>query len=345
MIKVSIYHISELLTVYEMVCLVKRGDYMKAGLDNIKKNIDHLEASTDDAKRKLIKEMSETLNSKELVEAIEFMQSPFFMYHLKDFIVEDRLPTSDSPEFTFLLLAEKYNGNITRKAMASAGISKYSQKKFIEKYELKEINPGYYVFPNKAIDGIFLFQQQYSKAVISHDTALYYHGLNDVIPKGTLMSMPENYKITQLHSKNDSDNEFRKTSIISGSSNRDYETEQSENLVVDFGLSQGRKDGTAVLVEYEENDPIVVIRNNNIPQSQITQKETIYQNPARVTTMERSIVDVLKPNIVTEEEVKEVALTRYFELEKSNKVRLRRIANEQNVGKILDNYLWKLKLH
>ena len=308
--------------------------------------MDGRESKSVEEKRMLVREMADILDLEELTEVIEYMRTPYFMHRLKDYMLDVSLPASDSPEFKFLLLAEKYNGNIARKKMVSKKISKYSQQKFIEKYNLREITSGYYIFPNKAIDGAFLFQLQYTKAVISHDTALYFHGLNDVIPKTTIMSLPETYKIEQIHSEKTVENSLRKTRLIS-SKNFGYSESYNEkvNVVNDFVLPRIRKDGKAVIVVYKENDPIIAIRNNGINRNQIIEKETMYHNPVNVTSMERSIVDVLKSLSTTEEEVKETALVRYFELKTANMNRLRRIAKEQNVREILEDYLWKLRLH
>lgn len=305
-------------------------------------NLTDLRAAQNNAspeeKRALLNEMAATLPSTELSAVIEFMQEPYLKQRLQDYLMEEQLPASDSPELAFLLLAEKYHGNLARKMMTAAAISNYSQNKFIKKYQLREIAPGYYVFPNKGIDGAFLFQLQYANAVISHDSALFYHGLSDVIPRSTTMSMPETYKITQIHSEK-TVNPLRQTTIISRRT-ADLISEDETPYV----LPRKRKDGAAVVVTYEENDPIIVIRNNDIPTDQIIEKATIYHNPVRVTTMERSLVDVLRPGGTTEEEVKEIALKRYFELAAAKPVRLRRIADEQHVGETLAEYLWKLKL-
>lgn len=272
-------------------------------------------------KRKLAIEMITLLDDDELSQAIEDLGDTFLSHQLKDFLVDQKIPEEHSAEFRFLVQAQKYNGNIARKEMIKSGISAYSIQKFIEKYRLKEVASGFYLFPNKQIDGAFLFQMQYTKSVISHETALYYLGLSDVVPRQTIMSMPKKYKLTQLYQARDAITPYR-------------------NI---FSYSEFNRSG--VRVEYAGNDPIFVIRNSPIEEKQIVSCKTHYNNCVRVTSMERSIVDVLNPASRIEEEIKVEALRRYFKLDSAKKNRLRRIADELKLLEELDNYLWKLKLH
>lgn len=274
---------------------------------------------SEEEKRELIYEMTKVMNSEELTSTIEEMSSFYLLNELDEYMVDAALPDEDSTEFRFLVQAKMNNGNIARKEMRRLGINTYAMKKFIRKYNLQEIANGIYLFPNKPIDGPFLFQMQYTKAVISHETALYYLGLSDVIPKQAIMSMPRNYKLSQICEAKDALTDFRMIYLPS-------EDDKSE-----------------MLVEYEENDPILVIGNHPIEEPQIVQCQTFFNNPVRVTSAERSIVDVLKPAAKTEEEIKVEALKRYFAEPAAKPNRLRRIADELKVLKELDRHLWKLR--
>lgn len=279
------------------------------------------ELNSDDEKRELIYEMVKSLDSEELSSVIEEMSSSYLFHELKEYMVGDSILEENSAEFRFLVQAKKNNGNVSRKEMRKEGIYPYAMQQLIDRYQLREVASGFYVFPNKPIDGPFLFQMQYTRAVISHETALYYLGLSDVIPKQTIMSMPRYYKLSQIYQAKDAVTDYRKI----------------------YRSPKGDKSG--IIAEYAENDPIYAVRNHSIDTKQIILCKTVYNNPVRVTSMERSIVDVLNPSFRTEEEIKVEAIRRYFELESSKKNRLRRIAEELNLLKELDNYLWKLKLH
>lgn len=67
-------------------------------------------------------------------------------------------------------------------------------------------------------------------------------------------------------------------------------------------------------------------------------------NLVRVTSAERTIADILTPKSNIEEEVKNEALRRYYDLYSRDSNRLRRIAYKQGVLKELDKYLWELQL-
>lgn len=275
-----------------------------------------------DEKRKLLYEMIDILESEKLSEVIHILSEPYFNKKLKDYLIGDELPPTDSVEFLFLVQAQKYNGNIVRKIMNKVGISDYYLKKFIYKYDLREISSGIYIFPSKPIDGPYLFQLQYSKAVISHETALYYLDLTDVIPKRTIMSMPKKYKLSQLYSTKNSHGDYKKS----------------------YSTFDSYKEKEEVVVEYSENDPILVVNNELIVTDQKVQKKSFNDNPLFVTSPERTISDVLKPNSHTEEEIKVEAIKKYFELYPSNTIKLRRTAKQQNVLRKLDEYLWNLRL-
>lgn len=275
-----------------------------------------------DEKRKLIYEIVDTLDSNQLTEVIRVLSEPYFNNKLKDYVIDNELPPADSIEFLFLIQAQKYNGNIVRKKMNEVGISDYYLKKFIRKYELREISSGIYIFQSKPIDGPFLFQLQYSKAVISHETALYYLDLTDVIPKRTIMSMPKKYKLSQIYTTKNSNGYYKKS----------------------YSVFDDYKEKEEVIVEYYENDPILVVNNDLISAAQKTQKNSTDNNPLFITTPERTISDVLKTTAHTEEEVKVEAIKRYFDRYPNNATRLRRTAKQQNVLSKLDEYLWKLRL-
>lgn len=268
--------------------------------------------------KKMITEMAAVLEPEQLSQVIDFLKEPFFIQKLKDYLIDSNLPDIHSKEFQFLVQAAKYDGNIVRKIMNEENISNYYLDKFIDKYHLQEVSPSSYVFPQKKIDASFLFQTQYSKSVISHESALYMLDLSNVIPKKIIMSMPKDYKFSQLEKIS---NEFIRIYYD------DYNRKKS------------------LVVHYQENDPIFLTKNTPIDNLQIVTKYTPSNNPVRVTSEERTIADILTPNSMVEEEVKQMALINYHQRNPQNKVRLRRIAAKQKVIKELDGYLTKLNIY
>lgn len=272
-----------------------------------------------DNKKEVITEMISILDEIQLTEVISFLRKPFFTKKLEGYLISNHLPPIESEEFLFLIQAAKYNGNIAQKTVRKSGLSNYYIKNFVNKYNLTEIGKGLFVFPNKEVDAQFLFQQQYSKSAVSHESALYMLGLSDIIPLQTSMSMPKDYNLSQLI--------------------------QSKNNNINIFETHNTNTGKELILEYIGNDPIVVKRNEKIATNEINTKITKNGNQVRVTSAERTIADILKQNSFVEEEIKEMAIIRYFKEPYSNVTKLRRIAKGQKVLKILDEYLWNLKLH
>ena len=280
-------------------------------LNNIEKS--------EEEKKYMIHEMVDIMDIDQLSKVIDFLKEPYFSKKLKRYLRDDMLPPIESPEFLFLLQLAKYNGNLVKKLARANKLSEYYIDRFINKYCLQEVSKGIYVFPGNEIDGNFVFQAQYTRSVISHETALYMHDLSDVIPRKTLMSMPISYKLSQVE-KNEG--RYIKVHKEMFDSNRIY-----------------------YIVEYYQNDPIYLIKNQPIGNSQIQLMNTHQGNEVRVTSVERTIADIFKSSSNVEEEVKEKALERYSKRKNYDKTRLLRICKQQNVEEEVEHTLWKLKLH
>ncbi|MDT2888073.1 type IV toxin-antitoxin system AbiEi family antitoxin domain-containing protein [Lactococcus lactis] len=253
--------------------------------------------------------MLDTFNHEQLLSIIDVMKDTYFMNELSSYLVDDNLPNVGTEEFNFLVLANKFKGNIIRKIVRDEGISDYYLRKFILKYNLSEVDKGVYIFPHKKMDSLFIFQQKYSKAVISHETSLYLQDVIDYIPQKVLMSVPEKYNISRIQEPH----ENRLTS-------HNYMDINSNNIM-------------------DKNIPINLVRNKSISPAQIEIVNSSLGLPLRVTSVARSIVDVLKSSHKAEEEVKEQAIKYYLEKFPDKIVRLKRIAKTQNVLKELEYYL------
>lgn len=280
-------------------------------LNNIEKS--------EEEKKNMINEMVDIMDRDQLSKVIDFLKEPYFSKKLKQYLIDNMLPPVESPEFLFLVQLAKYNGNLVKKLARENKLSDYYIDKFINKYCLKEVSKGIYVFPGSKIDGNFVFQAQYTRSVISNETALYMHDLSDVIPRKTIMSMPISYKLSQV--------------------------EKNERRYIKVHKEMFDNNRIYYVVEYYQNDPIYLIKNQPIGNSQIKLMNTHRGNEVRVTSVERTIADIFKPSSNVEEEVKEKALERYSKRRNYDKTRLLRISKQQNVEKEIEHTLWKLKLH
>lgn len=212
-------------------------------------------------------------------------------------------------EYLFLAKVAKYNGNIVKKIIVDENITPYKFNNFVKKYNLKEIERNMYVFNNSIIDSVFLFQKKYKSSIVSHETALYYHDLTDVIPIYKIVSFPEKYKLSQI-----------------------YKTKKGlTNIEIE-------KRGAAVYYKYKEGETIKLVNNSNIEDEEKQIIKNNLGNDIVITTPERTIIDILKKTANVEEEVKIEAIKSYLR-KGGNITRLRRMASKKNMLRILDEYL------
>lgn len=146
--------------------------------------------------------MLEAMEAEEVERYFIQISADVYADQIDRFISEDLRPDIGSAEFQFLVLLNKYHGIVIRKLFRQDGISDYHIKKFVDKYNLTELDKGIYIHPNSPIDREFILVNKYTKATISHVTALYYHDLTDVIPYSVYVSFPRDYNLTQI-SKNE----------------------------------------------------------------------------------------------------------------------------------------------
>lgn len=80
----------------------------------------------------------------------------------------------------------------------AAGISKDSLYRFVEEHELMKVAHGIFVSPDSWVDGFYLLQARFPKAVFSHETALYFHDLAEREPSPLNVTVPANYNSKNL---------------------------------------------------------------------------------------------------------------------------------------------------
>lgn len=145
------------------------------------------------------------MDSSEVDDYLQNIRKKYHLIQLSKYIPNRALPEYDSKEFQFLILLHKYNGVVIRKIFRAEGFSDYLIKKLSKMYQLDEVDNGIYIFSDSSLDQEFILQNKFSKAVISHETALYHHDLTDVIPKKIYISLPKNYNLSQIYKTHHSD--------------------------------------------------------------------------------------------------------------------------------------------
>lgn len=266
--------------------------------------------------KRVAENMLSSLDEEQLLSIIKEMMTPFYMNELSSYLIENSLPNIGSEEFNFLVLANKYNGHVVRKLFKEKGISDYYLKKFVKKYGLRELFKGIYIFPNKPVDYLFVLQQRYKITVVSHETALYMLGLIDYIPQEIILSIPEKYNINLIRNK-----------LVHGF---------IQELPMNNSISNEIE-----FIKLLEDHQISFVKNKQIPPSQIIEMMDEYGLPLRVTSIERSIIDILKTAYKADEELKEQAIDSFMRRFPERVPRLRRIAKNQNNLKELENYLFR----
>jgi len=267
----------------------------------------------DEELRELLSQRIERLSNKHLRDVMNYIEPLYAEDILKPYLLGNEMPKPTSQEYTFLRMASKYNGNIIRTLMLEAGISRYNFRSFVEKYKLLEISPGAYVYQGSVIDGPFMFQQKYSKATVALESALYFYGYSDVIPKETIMYMPRTYNLKQIH--------FGDQSLVK---------------IEDTSTSNTRQQ---LKIFYPDNDPIRLIKNVKTKMeshSQVSQQSSL---PYFVATLEQTLVDIVKPQFAVEEEIKVQAYKKYIENYPKFIPRIQRIASADGVLNKVNYYL------
>ncbi len=146
--------------------------------------------------------MLEAMKTEDVEHYFIQISADVYANQIDSYVSEELRPDVGSAEFQFLALLNKYHGIVIRKLFRQDGMSDYNIKKFVAKYKLSELDKGIYIHPDSPVDREFILVNKYTKATISHVTALHYHDLTDVIPYSVYVSFPKDYNLSQI-SKND----------------------------------------------------------------------------------------------------------------------------------------------
>ncbi|MCQ2554333.1 MAG: type IV toxin-antitoxin system AbiEi family antitoxin domain-containing protein [Clostridia bacterium] len=99
---------------------------------------------------------------------------------------------------------EKYideSGIIRTSDILSNGISKYDYYRYLKENNYEKISHGMYAKADMWSDELAIIKKRCPQAVISHDEALYYHGLIDHEPERPTFTIYSGYNTSRLKSK------------------------------------------------------------------------------------------------------------------------------------------------
>ena len=85
-------------------------------------------------------------------------------------------------------------GFLTRKDIVKRGIPSIYLSRYVKKHGLRQIARGFYATKDWIVDPYLLFQYTYPKFVYSFASAIYLHGLGDLLPNYLEMTGPLNYR-------------------------------------------------------------------------------------------------------------------------------------------------------
>lgn len=91
-------------------------------------------------------------------------------------------------------LLESNNGYLTRKEIDDLGIPSIALTRFSKKHGLRRIARGFYALEDWIVDPYLVFQYTYPRYVYSFSSAIYLHGLGDIIPNYLEVTGPINYR-------------------------------------------------------------------------------------------------------------------------------------------------------
>ncbi len=98
-------------------------------------------------------------------------------------------------------LIEKKNGLLLTKDAEEEGIPRKYLSIFSKEGLLERVAHGVYLSPDAFEDKMYIMQARVSKAIFSHETALYLHDLTDRDPIELSVTVPDGYNTSNLKDK------------------------------------------------------------------------------------------------------------------------------------------------
>lgn len=97
---------------------------------------------------------------------------------------------------------EQKNGILKTSELKKAGVDTMILTRLTRKGLIERIARGLYIDSNTFEDSYYIFQYQCSKAIFSHETALYFHDLTDRTPIKIMATIPSGYNTKFIKDKN-----------------------------------------------------------------------------------------------------------------------------------------------
>ena len=91
-------------------------------------------------------------------------------------------------------IVNKNNGFVTRKDINRSGIPSIYLSRFVAKHHFKQIVRGFYANEEWIVDPYVVFQYTYPQFVYSFTSAIFLHGLGDILPNYLEVTGPLNYR-------------------------------------------------------------------------------------------------------------------------------------------------------
>lgn len=99
---------------------------------------------------------------------------------------------------TLDIMTEKNNGYLITSDVTKAGFSKTFLSEYVKKRNMERVAQGVYMSEGAWLDEMYIVRLRNSKAVFSHESALYIHGLMDSEPSSVTLTIPTGYNATHL---------------------------------------------------------------------------------------------------------------------------------------------------
>jgi predicted transcriptional regulator of viral defense system len=101
-----------------------------------------------------------------------------------------------------ILFLNKEKTIYTRPELLNLGMSDTLIRTLIHENIIQRIQPGIYTTQKSETDTEYMLQLQYSKCIISHESALYHLGYSERIPEKISVTVPRHFGTSRLKNKN-----------------------------------------------------------------------------------------------------------------------------------------------
>lgn len=101
---------------------------------------------------------------------------------------------------TFHQLIDKEDGYLRIRAVEDRGIYRFEAYQFLAESNLRKVAKGVYVTKTTDVDWLYVIQLRAQRAVISHESALYLHGVIER-PYQVQVTVPQGYNFSRLRDK------------------------------------------------------------------------------------------------------------------------------------------------